>query len=159
MKSTLLICLILTFLTRVSFGNLPENPEEYSAWKAEFLAAIRSQENESPAIAIPKLGRWVGKLSTGMNQEQGERPVFHAAQTLLLPIPGHAIHYQDKIEKLRAEALAKPQLPPAEHEAMRKAGTLHDINDYERACRDDIPVLGMLPSAEAVAVLGQLNDL
>lgn len=152
-------------------GDLPEDPAEYAVWESNFLAAIKSQVSNPPAIAIPKLGGWVVQLSTGMNREKGERPVFHTAQQALLAIPGHATYYQDKIESLRKEVLDNATKSPAEIEAIRaerrktaeRQKTVYfDCDDFDRyanTCGVAFPVLGFLPSSETVAVLGHfLND-
>jgi hypothetical protein len=160
MNKLLVSSLIWATVTLSSHGNLPDDPAEYAAWEATFLAAIKSQEDLPPERSIPQLGIWLLKLSTGMNVERGERPVFHAAQRALLAIPGHANYYQEKIESLRSEVLENAAKPTAEIEAIRAAGReVVDYNTYANACGTAFPVLGLLPSSETVAVLGHyLND-
>ena len=160
MNKLLVSSLIWAAVTLSSHGNLPDDPTEYAAWEAAFLAAIKSQEDMPPERSIPQLGIWLLKLSTGMNVERGDRPVFHAAQRALLAIPGHANYYLDKIESLRSEVLENAAKPTAEIEAIRAAGReVVDYNTYANACGMAFPVLGLLPSSETVAVLGHyLND-
>jgi hypothetical protein len=83
-------------------GDLPSDPNEYKTWESGMVVAIERLKSAPLDVAIPKLGVLVGQLSTGTNVEKGDRPVFRAAQSLLLSIPGHAQYYQDKIESLRA---------------------------------------------------------
>ena len=147
------------FLTVVSYANLPENPIEYSTWEKRLLEAVKLQAGQSPEVAIPKLGRWVNQLSRGANIEAGERPVFYAAQSALLSVPGHAKYYQDKLESMRAEVLANSVKSSEEIERMRLSGKVVEFGDYDNFRQTVFPILALLPSSETVAVLGHfLND-
>jgi hypothetical protein len=151
-------CLLLSFsLFTIGhcFADLPQDPTEYTAWEARFLSAIEQERNTPPESSIPKLGNWVRKLSRGTNREKGERPVFHAAQELLLSMPGHSRYYQNKLESLRANILEAAKLP--EDPFRKKVNSA--LGDYEDFRARAFPILGLLPSSETVAVLGLLlND-
>ncbi len=145
----------------LSYGNLPEAPDAYATWQAETLEKIRVLQDSSPEVAIPQLGYLIEKYSIGMNIERNERPVYRAAQSALLAIPGHATYYQDKIESLRAEVLDNSRKSGEELSKMQDEGrepvTLWAYEEYYAAVA--FPILGQLPSAETVKVLGGfLND-
>ncbi len=89
--------------------------------------------------------------------DKGE--VFKRAQTMMLAIPGHAKHYQDKIESLRAEVLANTKIPDEVARLQQDGKQPIHIGDYNDFRKVAFPVLGLLPSSESVAVLGHfLND-
>lgn len=137
------------------FGDLPQDPTEYAAWEANFLNAVEQQRSIPPESSIPQLGNWVRKLSGGTNREKGDRPVFHAAQHLLLSIPSHSQYYQNKLEALRADAFNVSKF--SEDSFERRVNSAY--NNYEEFRKKAFPTLGLLPSSETVAVLGHfLND-
>ena len=127
-------------------ANLPGDPIEYAAWGQKMLSAIDQRKQSPPEIAIPKLGALVSQLSQGANVEFGERPVFHAAQSALLAIPGHAKYYQEQIEQTREfvkyyhalpkEEQIKLQNQSREEEAQRHTpvGGLTDRLSYGQVC-------------------------
>ncbi len=166
MKTILAIGATLAYSFIFGFCNLPQNPDEYRQWERESLDAIKAQEKALPNEAIPKLGRWINKLSDGANVEAGARPVFLAAQSALLAIPGHAKYYQDQIEKTREFVKYYNALPEEEQEKIRKesleeearrhtpAVGLTDRLSYGQVCYNAFEILSLLPSPEAVAVLG-----
>lgn len=152
--------IMCVFASATAYGNLPEDPSDYMQWESDSLAAVKAQLGNDPEIAIPKLGGWLAKLSTGMNFETGDRPVFCAAQKALLSIPGHAKYYQDKIDKMRAELLANTKKTPEELLRMHNEG--HEVIDdttYLSETEKSIRTLRYMPSSETVSVLGYfLND-
>jgi len=154
MKITPYISTFITLLIiPISFGDLPENPAEYVEWEASSFKKIEDQKSTPPESSIPKLGEWTLRLSQGNNREKGDRPLFHAAQDLLLSIPGHAIYFQNKLESLRAKVLEVSKDDPRHI----KIGAAY--GDYERFRRETFQTLGLLPSSETVSVLGHfLND-
>jgi hypothetical protein len=159
MKTILAIGTTLVYSTIFAFCNLPQNPDEYRQWERESLDAIKAQENAPPNEAIPKLGRWIKKLSGGANVETGERPVFHAAQSALLAIPGHAKYYQDQIERTRAfvkhyHGLSDEEQRKIEDQFREQQRDISKEANYEGVCGDAFDILGLLPSPETVAVLG-----
>jgi len=107
----------------------------------------RDEKIESLATFV-RIGRF-GR----MDEEQ--REIFDKAQTALLQIPGHAIHFQNKIESLRSDVLQASKLPG---EPFRKKVN-SALGDYEDFRTRAFPILGLLPSSETVAALGHfLND-
>jgi hypothetical protein len=137
------------------FGDLPEDPTEYAAWEVDSFREIEEQKNIPLESSIPKLGSWILKLSQGTNREKGERPVFHAAQNLLLSMPGHATYFQNKLESLRAKTLEALKINDDPMRMKAKAA----FNEYDRFRENAFRTLGLLPSSETVAVLGHfLND-
>src|SRR5437868_8741551 len=98
--NTFKVILILICASINCLAILPKDPTEYAAWEAKMLASIRAQANVPPEQAIPKLGSWVEQMSHERtpNWEKGDRPVFHAAQSALLAIPGHAEYYEKEIK-------------------------------------------------------------
>ena len=148
-------CIICVFVSVSVRGNLPDDPSEYMQWESDSLAAIKAQLANEPKIAIPKLGGWLVKLSTGMNFEKGDRPVFSAAQKALLAIPGHAKYYQDKINKMRDELLAATKLSHEEQLRMEEEGQeIPHEPSYLGDTQIAIRTLKYMPSAETVSVLG-----
>jgi hypothetical protein len=140
-------------------ANLPSDPGEYRQWELESLNAIKAQAGVPPNVAIPKLGSWLVKLSSGANIEGGERPVFHAVQSALLAIPGHAQYYQNKIEDARKQVKANENLSPEEKERLRRAGKpAVGLGDYWDVRGVAFQVLAQLPSPETVAVLGHFLE-
>lgn len=109
-----------------------------------------------------------GALRVGCNVAPGkanelrpeQREVYFRAREIALAIPGHARYYEEQIEKKRAEVLANSKKDWRELNAIQDAGGTYEteagyINYSETAFR----ILGHLPSAETVAVLGRyLND-
>ena len=158
MKKSFLILMACSF-PLVLRANLPRDPVEYAAWEQSLLSGIEQRKNSPPEIAIPKLGDLVSRLSQGANIEGGERPVFHAAQTALLAIPGHAKYYQDKIEAIREQVKANAKLSAEEKKQLRKAGKpAAEFGDYLDVRREVFEVLAQMPSPEAVAVLGHFLE-
>ena len=84
---------------------------------------------------------------------------LETAQSTLLSIPGHAKYYQDKIESMRTEAIANFKKSDEELDQLRLEGTVVEGGNYDDFREKAFGVLGLLPSSEAVAVLGHfLND-
>ena len=158
MNAIIVIGLMLAISSVCGWGNLPENPEEYKAWEMESLETIEAQKNVPPSEAIPKLGRWTLKFSEGMNREQNDRPVFHAAQSALLAIPGHAKYYQDQIEETRELVKQHAKLPQEDQFRLQREGKWKGLGDYYEVSRNALNVLGLLPSPETVAVLGHFIE-
>ncbi len=125
-------------------------------WKQSLLELDRYSSDERRYV----LGRAL--LAFGSDQiprDPAKQENLQMAQSLLLAIPGHAKYYQDKLESMRAEALANARKPVAEVERLRDAGTLVDFGAYDDFRQTVFPILGLLPSSESVAVLGHfLND-
>lgn len=139
------ILVIAIFLGMKSLANLPDDPVEYARWEANLLAAINAQANVPPEQAIPKLGGWIQRVSQkrAPNWEKGDRPVFHAAQSALLAIPGHADYFKKAIKDLQFKL-----------ESALKDEKWNYVNDYSRLQWDSFQTLGLLPSVETVKVLG-----
>jgi hypothetical protein len=84
--------------------------------------------------------------------------VANKLKMTLLSIPGHAKFYQDKIERLRAQALVDAKRSDAEIMRMRADHTMVEFGDYERFREDAFTVLALLPSSETVEVLSHFLD-
>jgi hypothetical protein len=139
-------------------ANLPENPNEYALWETKLLSAIEIQKNAPPDESIPKLGRLISQLSQGMNVEQNDRPVFHAAQSALLAIPGHAKYYQNQIEETRELVREHAKLPKEEQYRLQAEGKWKGLGNYEEIREQAFNILGLMPSPEAVSVLGHFLE-
>jgi len=92
----------------------------------------------------------------GMDEQQ--QTIFDKARFALLSIPGYAKYYQDKIERLRAQALVDDKKTDDEISQMRADKTMVEFYDYENFRKKAFTVLGLLPSCETVAVLGHFLD-
>ncbi|NQX02706.1 LPXTG cell wall anchor domain-containing protein [bacterium] len=136
---------IAILLVMNSLANLPDDPVAYAKWEADLFAAINAQANVPPEQAIPKLAGWVVRLSQERtpNWEKGDRPVFHAAQSALLAIPGHAHYFEQAVKELQSKLESAP-----------KDEKWNYVNDYSRLQWDAFQTLGQLPSLETVRVLG-----
>jgi len=134
----------LTLLMAAARGNLPDNPEEYAAWKEKTLAEIKSSVASRTDRSIPRLTELMLKLSQEQSpnlERDEERPVFHAAQTALISLPDHAEYFERQI----AEARAKTSDP------------WHDQN-YHDTYYATAKMLAMLPSPETLGVAGRLLE-
>ncbi len=164
MRTTLALPLALWVSTSLALCTLPTDPEEYRQWERESLASVEAQKRVVPAESIPKLGKWAAKLALGSsNVEKGERPVFHAVQSALLAIPGHAKYYQDQIEQTRTfqkhyESLSQDEQHRMQQEYRERNEDLGSRHDYDGARRNAFVILGLLPSPETVAVLGHFLE-
>lgn len=129
-------------------------------WSERWSKTMDSIDEFKPDERIEILGRALGVANKGgLNDE--ERPIFYRAQSMLLSIPGHAKYYQDKIESMRIEVLANAKKSDDEiFEMQLKDQEVVNAGTYERyGAMIAFPTLGLMPSAEAVAVLGHfLND-
>lgn len=139
---------LILFVTKVH-ANLPEDPNEYSAWESKILQSIETKRTLPNDESIPRLGEWVMQLTLSNNLEKGNRPAFHAAQLALLAIPGHAEYYRDRV--LKAQADYRDEVISEFSGAM--------YNDYISEQATFLKTLGQLPSPETVRVLGEfLSD-
>lgn len=92
-------------------------------------------------------------------REPSRQENFKIAQTALLAFQDHATYYQDKIESMRAEAVENAKKSYDEIRRLRNEGTAVEQAEYENFRQNAFAVLGLLPSPQAVAVLGHfLND-
>jgi hypothetical protein len=162
--TTFLLSLVL-LNAPVASAALPEIPDSDAGadlWKSKrekTISDLLAQPNEAK---IPQLGEMLRQLKTLNYRDCPERhEVVAMLEQSLLSIPGHAKHYQDEIETMRAEALANSKKTDEEIMKMQDEG-LEVVYDgsYERySGMIAFPTLGLMPSAEAVAVLGHfLND-
>jgi len=95
------------------------------------------------------------RIGNSRQMDEEQRTIFKTSQTALLQVPGHAQHYQSKLESLRSDILSTAKLP----EDPFKMKLNSAFAKYEDFREEAFPVLGLLPSSETVAVLGHfLND-
>ncbi len=129
------------------FANLPKDPVEYAVWESKMLDAVRNQSKNHPAVAIPNLGFWVMQMGMPNNLEMGDRPVFKAAQTALLALPGHAEYFVNEIKQAKAAAISPEEL-------QGRDGKISWSN-YNRVRSEAFDTLEHLPSIETVRALGE----
>jgi hypothetical protein len=137
---------ILTLVGCDALADLPKDPSEYAAWQAKMLEGIHLQSGLPESESIPKLSQWIRQLSLPYNQEQGERPVFHAAQSAILLIPGHAEYHADRIKEAQRKF---ERLTPNDSEYGYLQSQLLNEQMY------GFETLQYLPSPETVRVLGE----
>lgn len=164
-KITTFLLSLVILNAPVASGALPEIPDSDAGaglWKSKrekTISDLLAQPNEAK---IPQLGEMLRQLKTLNYRNRPERhEVVAMLEQSLLSIPGHAKYYQDKIETMRAEALANSKKTDEEIMKMQDEGVdVVDDGSYERySGMVAFPTLGLMPSAEAVAVLGHfLND-
>lgn len=140
-----LILLASVLATDMCMADLPDSSDEYRKWEASMLRSIEDQRDRPPEQSIPKLGTWVTQMSLPVNIESDTRPVFFAAQSVLLTVPGHAEYYDKRIRAAYAD-LRDPASPRYEGSANRVQGEM-DLG---------FKVLSQLPSPETVKVLGDM---
>lgn len=110
------------------------------------LNLIEESKNQPIDQSIPKLGQWIRQLNSARNTEKGDRPVFRAAQSALISIPGHAEYYANRINENYEKALKDA----------KRSNTKYLSFDYEwSSC---FQTLRHLPSPETVRVLGEMLD-
>ncbi len=116
-------------------------------WKKSLLELNRYSSNEQRYI----LGRALQAFASDqIPRDPSRQESLELAQSVLLATPGHAKYYQDKIESLREIARANAKTPE------EMANNMGNYNDFRKGA---FKVLGLLPSSEAIAVLGHfLND-
>lgn len=142
-----------------SYSDLPRDISEYRDWERKSLEMIREQTKLEPESAIPALSGWMRKLSFPSNREEGERPVFRSAQTALLAIPGHATYWGDQIEGIRKLVLAHGRFSTEEQDLLTEKGVYKVLGNYEGVRQKAFENLALMPSPEAVGVLGRfIND-
>ncbi len=97
--------------------------------------------------------------SLGYRNSPEKEEIILLLNSTLLSIPDHASYYQDKLESMRAEALENAKIPYNDLQRLRDVKTVVLIGDYEDFREKAFGVLGLLPSPQAVAVLGHfVND-
>ncbi len=101
------------------------------------LERIEILSTERDEAAISRLGGIVKKLSLPSHRERPQRPVFEAAQSTLLSIPGHARYFADELERLRLD-------PKSDYWRMRQWYLAETLKH--------------LPSPETIQVLGHYLD-
>ena len=127
------------------------DPDWFSRRNAELDKTISQSDSEEK---IEALAAFV-QIRRGWQMDEEQRAIFEKSQTALLRIPGHAKHYQDRLESLRADLLSAAKLPEDPFKMKRNSA----YAKYEHFRVEVFPVLGLLPSSETVAVLGHfLND-
>lgn len=93
-----------------------------------------------------------------MDEEQAI--IFAKAQQALVAIPGHATYWEDQINETRKLVLEHSRLPKEEKYELMDNGTHRNLGHYEDIRRQAFERLGLMPSAEAVGVLGRfINDV
>src|SRR5690606_10428444 len=133
---------VIICMQAVAHADLPSDPREYAKWEDSALEAIRSQADKPHEEAIPRLGKLLFQLSMETNMEKNGRPVFHAAQTALLQIPGHAEFYRDRI------LTARMQLD--QFQRGEEVTHVPGMTSFERELSWGMQTLSQLPSPETV---------
>ena len=147
MITRLLVVLVLLSSVPYGFGGLPKDPTEYATWESNMLSSIERHRQMDANIAIPKLGYWLMQMSLSNNSEKGERPVYHAAQSALLAIPGHADYFVNEVKQAKARALSPEELSGRDGKI--------SWSNYNRVRSEAFDTLEHLPSVEAVRALGE----
>lgn len=116
-------------------------------WNKSLLELNRYSSNEQRYI----LGRALQAFASDqIPRDPSRQESLELAQSVLLATPGHAKYYQEKIESLREIARVNAKTPE------EMANNMGNYNDFRKGA---FKVLGLLPSSEAIAVLGHfLND-
>ncbi len=128
-KSTIWILLCLTSVLGAQ-----------SAWLAERTEQINAAEKLPPNEMFEKIG-YLLEIGAGKNPRDEQKAVFKRVQYLMLQNPGHARYYKNKLDKAREDFL-------------NKRISYHTYTEIQ----DELGVLRYLPSAETVAVLGELVE-
>jgi len=127
-------------------------------WHEKWSNVLNSIDELPLPDRIEMLGK-AAESSVGGNMGGERSDIFNRAQSTLLAIPGHARFYQDKIERIRSQALVDNKKGDDEIMRMRMDHTMVEFDDYESFREKAFVVLSLLPSSETVAVLGHfLND-
>ncbi len=146
MTPRVLVVLVLLSSVPYGFGGLPKDSTEYETWESNMLSSIERHRQMDANIAIPKLGYWLMQMSLSNNSEKGERPVYHAAQSVLLAIPGHADYFVNEVKQAKARALSPEELSGRDGKI--------SWSNYNRVRSEAFDTLEHLPSVEAVRALG-----
>jgi hypothetical protein len=109
-RSAIVVALALLTLEQDCFA-LPEDPQKYAEWENEYLQKITENANLPPEQAIPKLGEALASLSRGNGVEKGDRPVFRAAQGVLLSIPGSVDYFTREIKEITEKEINGTDVP------------------------------------------------
>ena len=158
-KLFLIISCVLQISLVLGGGNF-SSVEEKSEWERWACEELAKANRLPPDQAIVELSDWIRKLNRQQKSSDTD-DVRKEATSFLLSIPGHAKYYQDKIESMRIEVLANAKKSDDEiFEMQLKDQEVVNAGTYERyGAMIAFPTLGLMPSAEAVAVLGHfLND-
>ena len=160
MKSLfILICAITVFGTKL-YAFLPYEDGGRDAWESSMRQGFQKLNSKTVKEQIEYLSDLVYSLN-GTYRSVEIASIRAEATDLLVSIPGHAKYYQDKIESMRTEVLANAKKSDDEiFEMQLKDQEVVNAGTYERyGAMIAFPTLGLMPSAEAVAVLGHfLND-
>ena len=136
---------ILVILVLPLAAELPKDAAEYEVWRNRMLEAISVNTRAADEKAMENLSRYVFQLSLPMNREEGDRPVYEAARTALMSLPGHDAYF--------AGALGRAI--EAEFAEVRDATTAIHV----RPNRDELfQTLGELPTPKVIKLLGQLLE-
>ena len=121
---------------------------------------LESDENKK----VESLGEFMGIGRYGYgSMDHEQRAIFDKAQSAMLSIPGHARYYQEKIERTREllrhyESLPSEEKRRMEEEYRERKENLSMALNYDSVRGEAFTILGLLPSAEAVAVLGHFLE-
>jgi len=117
------------------------------------------------AIAISDQNERVQQISSFLGigwkcvMDEEQSIVFAKAQTALVAIPGHATYWENQINETRRLVLAHARLSKEEKYELMDNGTHRNLGHYEEIRRQAFESLSLMPSAEAVGVLGRfIND-
>ena len=91
-----------------------------------------------------------------MDEEQSV--VFSRAQTALVAIPGHATYWESQINETRKLVLEHSRLTKEEKYELMDNGTHRNLGHYEEIRRQAFESLALMPSPEAVGVLGRFTN-
>lgn len=136
---------------------------EYTAQK-EGLANWRRIAMEAQAMprdeAITTLSLGVRKTSMKIIYSiDGTDDVRNELLHALLAIPGHATYWGDQIDETRKLVLAHGRLSTEEQDVLTGKGVYKVLGEYESIRRKAFENLALMPSSEAVGVLGHfVND-
>lgn len=118
-------------------------------WLAQKMAQLEQDKlMEDPEKRVEALASWFGVVAPAPIDEY-EWALYRATQNSLLSIPGHALYYKNKIEELRSKVKS------GQYDEEGRGNYIREYRDLQGA----IHIIGHLPSAESVAVLGHfIND-
>lgn len=159
MKSLFIAICAITFFGTKLYAFLPYEDGGRDVWEASMRQGFQKLNSKTVKEQIEYLSDLVYSLN-GTYRSVEIAAIRAEATDLLLSIPGHAKYYQDKIESMRTEVLANAKKSDDEiFEMQLKDQEVVYAGTYERyGAMIAFPTLGLMPSAEAVAVLGHFLD-
>lgn len=128
-----------------------------NTWYEKWDATLKQAEAFTEEDRMNMLGRalQIGRMRDLTSYHED---VFKRAQTTLISTSGHARYYKDKIAFLRTQAYENENKSLAEQIRIQNEGRWVGLGDYNDFREEAFSILSLLPSSEAVAVLGHFLE-